>query len=219
MATSAQPQTSNLKPQTIKTFVWDLGNVLVDWDPKYVYRTIFNDEKKMNWFFETICTSEWNEMQDEGRSLEEATETLVTAHPEYEKEIRAFYGRWEEMLGGAVRGTVEIFAAVRRTGKYRNYALTNWSAETFPIARARYEFLTWFDGIVMSGEEKMRKPFPKFYQLLLDRYDAKAEETLFIDDNLRNIHAAKEMGFQVIHFQSPSQLETALLDLGIEIND
>src|SRR5690349_16006016 len=127
----------------INTIIWDLGNVLIDWDPKYVYRTIFEDEEKMNWFFQTICTSEWNEMQDEGRSLEEATETLVKEHPEYEKEIRAFYGRWEEMLGGAIHGTVEIFSEVRATGKFRHYALTNWSAETFPIALERYEFLKW----------------------------------------------------------------------------
>jgi 2-haloacid dehalogenase len=217
--TNNKTQTSNLKPQTINALIWDLGNVLIDWDPRYVYRTIFDDEEKMKWFFETVCTSEWNEMQDEGRSLEEATETLVKEHPDYEQEIRAFYGRWEEMLGGAIHGTVEIFSEIRSTNKYRHYALTNWSAETFPIALERYEFLKWFDGIVMSGEEKMRKPYPAFYQLLLQRYHLKASEALFIDDNLRNIRAAEEMGIHVIHFQSPDQLRSALKEFGIETSN
>ena len=202
----------------IKTIIFDLGGVLIDWNPRYVYRTIFDSEEKIDWFFETICTSDWNEMQDEGRSLQEATEELVKQHPEYEKEIRAFYGRWEEMLGGPIQGTVDIFHSLKQSGLYTFYALTNWSAETFPVALSRYEFLKWFDGIVMSGEEKSRKPYEKFYRLLLDRYGVNAEEALFIDDNLRNVKAAEALGIRSVRFESPELLVQQLRDLGVRVD-
>ena len=114
------------------------------------------------------------------------------------------------MLGGAINGTVEIFKALKESGKYKVYALTNWSAETFPIAQQEYDFLTWFHGVVVSGTERMRKPDTAFYQLLLDRYQLKAEEALFIDDNLRNVEAAKKMGIDSIHFTSPEALQEEL---------
>src|SRR5215212_5971306 len=139
----------------ITTIIFDLGGVLIDWNPRYVYRTIFDNEEKIDWFFENICTNEWNEHQDSGRSLKEATEELVAKHPEHENEIRAYYDRWEEMLGGPINETVEILRSLKEANKYKLYALTNWSAETFPVALQRYDFLQWFDGIVMSGEEKI----------------------------------------------------------------
>ena len=141
----------------ITTIIFDLGGVLIDWNPRYVYRQIFDNEEKIDWFFENICTHEWNEHQDAGRSLQEATEELVAKFPEYENEVRAYYGRWEEMLGGPVNETVEILHLLKQLNKYNLYALTNWSAETFPVALERYDFLKWFDGIVMSGEEKTRR--------------------------------------------------------------
>jgi 2-haloacid dehalogenase len=203
---------------SINTIIFDLGGVLIDWNPRYVYRTIFDNEEKIDWFFETICTSDWNEMQDEGRSLQEATEELVKQHPEYEKEIRAFYGRWEEMLGGPIPETVEVFKKLKNSGKYKLYALTNWSAETFPVALQRYDFLRWFDGIVMSGEEKSRKPYSKFYQILLDRYKITPHESVFIDDNLRNVKAAGEFGIKGIHFQSGALLPHQLGQLGVHVD-
>ena len=121
------------------------------------------------------------------------------------------------MLGGPIEGTVEIFKKLRETGKYKFYALTNWSAETFGIAKERYELLSWFDGLVVSGEEKMRKPFPEFYKILLDRYDVNPSEALFIDDNLRNIKAAGKLGIPSIHFTTPEVLRTELAD-GYGIN-
>lgn len=194
----------------ISTIIFDLGGVLIDWNPRYVYRTIFDNEEKIDWFFENICTSDWNENQDAGRSLNEATEELVIAYPEYEKEIRAYYGRWEEMLGGAIQDTVEILRTLKEEKKYKLYALTNWSAETFPVALQRYDFLKWFDGIIMSGEEKTRKPFADIYRLLLTRFNVNASEAIFIDDNLRNIKGAEEEGIEGIHFQSPEQLLSTL---------
>ena len=190
----------------ITTIIFDLGGVLIDWNPRYVYRQIFDTEEKIDWFFENICTPEWNENQDAGRSLKEATEELVAKYPEYEKEVRAYYDRWEEMLGGPIHETVEIFRSLKETKKYKMYALTNWSAETFPVALQRYDFLQWFDGIVMSGEERTRKPFPEIYQALLNRFEVNSSEAVFIDDSLRNVKGAEAIGIAGIHFQSPQQL-------------
>jgi 2-haloacid dehalogenase len=197
-------------PDKITTIIFDLGAVLIDWNPRYMYRTIFSDEAEMEKFLAEITTSDWNEEQDAGRLLSEGTEILVKQFPEHEEHIRAFYGRWEEMLGEAFHDTVEIFKQLKATGKYKIYALTNWSAETFPVAFERFEFLKWFDGIVVSGAEKMRKPTPEFYHILLDRYGVKPQEALFIDDNYRNILAAEKIGIHCIHFTSAEQLKEDL---------
>jgi 2-haloacid dehalogenase len=199
----------------IDAVIFDLGGVLIDWNPSYVFDRMFDNEEMKRHFFEKICTSDWNEMQDAGRSLKEATEELVKKHPDWKEYIESYYGRWEEMLGGPIQGTVAIFRELKESGKYKLYALTNWSAELFPIALERYEFLHWFDGRVVSGEEKMRKPFPEFYQLLLDRFGLKPAQTVFIDDNLRNAQAAAVMGLKTIRFQSPEQLREDLVKLGI----
>ncbi|MFD2999838.1 HAD family hydrolase [Pontibacter toksunensis] len=193
-----------------RTIIFDLGAVLIDWNPHYLYRKIFNEEAKMLHFLENVCTPDWNEEQDAGRSLEEATQLLIERHPEQEENIRAFYGRWDEMLGGAIEGTVEIFRELKESGRYNLYALTNWSAETFPIAQERYHFLGWFDGIVVSGTEKDRKPFDSFYHTLLNRFNVHPSEAVFIDDNLRNIKAAEKLGIDSIHFTSPEALREAL---------
>lgn len=199
----------------INTIIFDLGGVLIDWNPLYVFDKMFDNEEKKKHFFENICTSDWNEKQDAGRSLKEATEELIIKHPEWKEYIEAYYGRWEEMLGGPIHETVEIFRQLKQSGNYKLYALTNWSAETFPVALARYEFLHWFDGRVVSGEEKMRKPFPEFYQLILDRFQLTPQDTLFIDDNVRNVKAAEEVGLRTIVFQSPQQLRVDLVEAGI----
>jgi 2-haloacid dehalogenase len=199
----------------INTIIFDLGAVLIDWNPHYVYRTIFDDEQEMKNFLATVCTSDWNEEQDAGRSLHEGTELLIAQFPEHEANIRAFYGRWVEMLGEPFHGTVEVFKQLKESKKYKIYALTNWSAETFPFAVARFDFLDWFDGVVVSGTEKMRKPAPEFYQVLLDRYNVKPEDALFIDDNYRNVLAAEKEGIKSIHFKSADELAAELRELGI----
>lgn len=196
----------------INTIIFDLGGVLIDWNPMYVYRDYFESEEKRNFFFEHVCTSEWNEEQDAGRSIVEATQTLIARFPDWEKPIRDYYGRWTDMLNGPIHETVELFRQLKASGKYKLYALTNWQADLFNIALVRYDFLQWFDGRVVSGEEKMRKPFPEFYQVLLDRYHVNPAEALFIDDNLRNVIAAEQLGIKSIHFQSPGQLREWLKD-------
>ncbi|HVF80339.1 MAG TPA: HAD family phosphatase [Flavisolibacter sp.] len=199
----------------ITTIIFDLGGVLIDWNPAYVFDTLIPDEEKRKHFFANICTAEWNEDQDAGRTIKEANEILVQKHPEWKEHIEAYYGRWEEMLGGPIEETVEIFRQLRQRNTYKFYALTNWSAELFPVALQRYDFLHWFDGRLVSGEEKLRKPFPEFYQLLLDRFHIKKEEAIFIDDNLRNAEAAEAFGIKTIRFINPSQLKAALQENGV----
>lgn len=199
------------------SIVFDLGGVLIDWNPRYVYRNIFKTEEEMEWFFQNVTTTEWNENQDAGYPLHKATEELVAKHPEWDAEISAYYGRWIEMLGDAFHETVEIFYKLKQTGKYKLYALTNWSAELFPHAMERFEFLKWFDGIVVSGEEKIRKPFAGFYKILLDRYHLDPATTIFIDDSLRNIKGAGAVGITGIHFHNARQLKEELQKLGIEM--
>ena len=196
------------------TVIFDLGGVLIEWDPRRVYREVFDgDEERVDWFLSTICTPEWNHRQDAGRSLAEATEERVARFPEHEALIRAYYGRWEEMLGGAIEESVGILHDVKQAG-HPVYALTNWSAETFPVARSRFDFLTWFDGIVVSGEVRMAKPDAAIYHHLLAEHGIMADDAVYIDDSLRNVEAAEELGFHGIHFQSPAQLRTELEDLG-----
>ncbi|WP_298709167.1 HAD family phosphatase [Chitinophaga sp.] len=203
---------NNHKYQSV---IFDLGAVLVDWNPRYLYSKIFATPEETDHFLENICTSDWNEMQDEGRSLQDGTELLVSQHPAFEAEIRAFYGRWKEMLGGDIPGTVEILKELKESGQFKLYALTNWSSETFPIAIIEYPWLQWFDGIVVSGKEKMRKPQDAFYQLLVDRHGIDKSQAIFIDDNLRNVKAAEDFGIETIHFTSPEQLREALTSRGI----
>lgn len=203
---------------TIKNVIFDLGGVLIDWNPAYVYLEVFDgDQKKMQWFFDEICTMDWNENQDAGYPLQQATEDRVKMFPQYEEWIRMYYGRWEEMLGNAIEGTVDVLHNLIADPNYRVIALTNWSAETFPVALARFDFLHLFEGIVVSGTEKMRKPFPEIYHLALDRYGFKASETVFIDDNHRNIAASSALGIQSILFKNPDDLERDLKEKGIRL--
>jgi|TARA_B110000114_G_scaffold162321_1_gene180270 2-haloacid dehalogenase len=202
----------------IKNVIFDLGGVLIDWNPEYVYLEVFKgDREKMKWFFDKICTIDWNENQDAGYPLQQATEERVKLFPEYEEWIRIYYGRWEEMLGKQIDGTVTILKQLIDNPNYKVVALTNWSAETFPIALERFDFLHWFEGIVVSGTEKMRKPFNEIYELTLNRFNIEASQSLFIDDNARNIEAAKKMGINTIRFNNPTQLKSELKSLNIDI--
>ena len=202
----------------INTIIFDLGGVLIDWNPEYVYLDLFNgNREQMQWFFDHICTHDWNENQDAGYPLMKATEERVALFPEYEELIRMYYGRWVDMLGEAIYDTVEILDKLISKKEFKIVALTNWSHETFPIALDRFDFLHWFDGIVVSGEEKTRKPFKEIYETTLNRFQINAEESIFIDDNLRNIEAAKTLGINGIHFKSPKLLIEQLQEYHIDI--
>jgi len=203
---------------TIKNIIFDLGGVLIDWNPEYVFLDEFGgDRQKMQAFFDEVCTFDWNENQDAGYPLAQATEDRIALFPEHEPLIRMYYGRWEEMLGEAIEGTVDLLKKLVAHPNYKVVALTNWSAETFPVALKRFEFLHWFEGIVVSGTEKTRKPFTEIYQTTLNRFDIVAEESVFIDDNARNVDAAAALGIQTIQFQNPKQLTTDLQAIGIAL--
>lgn len=158
---------------------------------------------------------DWNEQQDAGRPIAEANEILIQQFPEHKENILAYYSRWEEMLTGPIKGTVDILTKLIKSNNFNVVALTNWSAETFPVALERYEFLHWFDGIVVSGVEKCKKPEEKIYNILLSRFDFSPFECLFIDDNKRNILAAEKLGIKGIHFLSPDQLHKDLANFNI----
>tara|TARA_R110002073_G_scaffold4213_1_gene27994 strand:- start:135353 stop:135967 length:615 start_codon:yes stop_codon:yes gene_type:complete len=199
----------------ITAIIFDLGGVLIDWNPKYVYREIFNgDEAKVDWFLNEVCTMEWNVEHDAGRTLKEGTELLIKQFPQFEAWIRVYYNRWHDMLGGPIKEGVDVLKRLK-SSDMKLYALTNWSAETFPVAIERYEFLQYFEGILVSGEEKMRKPFSEIYELMLSRYQLNAENCVFIDDNLENVEAASRIGIQGIQFKNSTQLINELNHLGV----
>ncbi|MBJ25475.1 MAG: HAD family hydrolase [Flavobacteriaceae bacterium] len=201
---------------TYKNIIFDLGGVLIDWNPEYVYLKEFNNDKKeMKWFFDNICTFDWNENQDAGYPLKKATEERVKLFPQYENLIRIYYGRWEEMLGGPIERSVSILRRIKKKNKLNVFALTNWSAETFPTALKKFDFLSLFEGIIVSGEEKTRKPFEKIYQITIDRFKIDPTESVFIDDNLRNVKAAEKLNIKGIHFKNPDKLEIELRNLKI----
>ena len=201
----------------LSTIVFDLGGVLIDWNPEYVFREVIPDAERRRYFFENICTHDWNIEQDAGRSLADATTLLIEQWPDWELEVRTYYDRWADMLGGPLEETVELLRELHDLGTHRLLALTNWSAETFPVALERYEFLHWFEGIVVSGTERTRKPFADIYQILLERYGLHPEESVFIDDSLKNVEGAKALGIHGVHFENAEQLREALRSYGVAV--
>ena len=200
----------------IKNIIFDFGGVLMDWNPRYFFRDYFNDDEKMEFFLKNIAEDEWNAEQDRGRSLKDGTDIQVAKFPEWETEIRAYYDNWTTMLRSDIPENVAVLRQLKHSD-YELFGLTNWSAETFPYALANYDFFEIFNGkIVVSGEEKLIKPNPEIWHVLLNRYQIKAEESVFIDDNFKNIEVAKSLGFICIHIKEDTDLEKELRDLGIE---
>ncbi|SHF46416.1 HAD family hydrolase [Chryseobacterium vrystaatense] len=201
----------------IKNIIFDFGGVLMDWDPRYFFKNYFNDNERMEYFLKNIAQDEWNIEQDRGRSLAEGTEIQVKKFPEWEKEIRAFYDNWTVMLKSDIPQNVEVLRKLKNTD-YNLFGLTNWSEETFPYALENYDFFQIFEGkIVVSGTEKLIKPDPKIWHVLLERYNIKAEESVFIDDNTKNIEMAKSLNFHTIQVDPETNLEQELIKLRIKI--
>jgi 2-haloacid dehalogenase len=197
-----------------KAVVFDLGGVLIDWDPRHLYRKLLADEAAVEEFLATVCTPAWNAELDAGRPFAEGVAELVERHPAQAAAITAYHERWPEMLGGEIPGAVELLAELRAAG-VPLYALTNWSAETFGIARERFQFLSWFDGVVVSGEERIVKPDRRIFRLLLDRFGLDAAATCFVDDAPANVAAATEVGLDAIRYRSPAQLRRDLAARGL----
>jgi 2-haloacid dehalogenase len=195
--------------------VFDLGGVLVDWDPRHLYRKLFrNDETAMEHFLASVCTDEWNRAQDAGRSFVEGARLLKRQHPDKAELIDAYGARFDEMIAGPIAGTVEILAELRDRGTPL-YGLTNWSAETYPLALKRFEFLSWFRGILVSGEVGAIKPDPRIYGLMLARFATDPRNAVYIDDKAANAEAARRFGMHGIHFTTPDALRRELVRLGV----
>jgi len=193
--------------------IFDLGGVLIDWNPRYLYRRLFNgDLAAMEHFLAHVCTPDWNREQDRGRTFAEAEAGLIALHPDKEELITAWLRHFNEMILGPIAGTVEILHELHAHGT-RLFALTNWSAETFRIASPRFDFLKLFEGIVVSGEEGLLKPDPGIYRLLLDRHGVSADQAVFIDDVAYNAAGATAMGIHGIVFTTPKQLRRDLAAL------
>ncbi len=200
----------------IKNIIFDFGGVVMDWNPRYFFKDHFKDDEKMEHFLKNIVTDEWNAEQDRGRTLAAGTEIQVDKHPEWEQEIRAYYDNWTTMLKSDIPSNVAVLRKLEHSN-YELFGLTNWSAETFPYALENYDFFKIFGGkIVVSGTEKLIKPDPTIWNVLLERYQIKAEESVFIDDNAKNIEVAKSLGFICIHIEENTDLEKELRNLGVQ---
>lgn len=200
---------------TIKNIIFDYGNVLVQWDPRAIYRRYFPDDPQgMETFFDEVRFLEWNALQDQGRTFREGVADLSRQFPHRAGLIQAYHDHWKDSLGDPLTGTVEILHELKSAG-YPLYGLSNWSAETFPYARERYDFFDLFDDMVVSGYVGLVKPDPKIFELLLKKIGAPAQDCLFIDDSFPNIQQASRLGFAVIHFISSGQLRDELTRQGI----
>jgi 2-haloacid dehalogenase len=197
----------------IKNIIFDFGGVLIDWNPRYFYKDIFNDTKEMEYFLSDVWSPQWNAKHDAGFSFSEITHELQKLHPEYRNEIEMYQRNWEVMIKGEISENTKLLNPLK--SKYRLFGLTNWSVEAFPIIYRKYEFFKVFEGIVVSGEEKVVKPGKEIYQLLMNRYGLLANESLFIDDSLKNIETANELGFSTIHINGTQSLKEQLMSLGL----
>lgn len=192
-----------------KNIVFDFGGVLLDWNPHYLYDPYFGDVEKAEWFLTHICTYEWNAQHDNGKPIAEGTAELIALHPEWEKEIRMYYDEFMKMMGGQIPGMEELVKKLKANGQ-RVFGLSNWSVETFALVRPVYPVLDLMEDMVISGVEKVMKPDHRIFELALDRFGIKAEETIFIDDNPNNVKAANELGIHGILFHSREQLKKEL---------
>jgi 2-haloacid dehalogenase len=200
---------------SIKAIIFDYGNVLLEWNPRFVYQRYFpNDPEGMERFFQEVNFADWNMQQDKGRPFTEGVAILSRQFPHYSHLIQAYHEHWIDSVGGPVLGTVNLLKRLKKTG-YALYGLSNWSAETFPLMRRKHDFFDLLDDMVISGEVGYVKPDPEIFQILLDKIGRPANDCLFIDDSLANIGQAQRLGFATIHFQSSQQLESSLRELRI----
>lgn len=196
--------------------VFDIGNVLIEWDPRHLYKKIFDDHEKMEWFLANVFTMDMNRECDRGLLFADAVSTVTARFPDWHEEIKAFDERWSEMVPGPIAGSVELLAEIRRKN-IANHAITNFSHEKFAIARERFDFLNGFAVTIVSGEEQLLKPDAGIYELFLRRAQVRAEECVFIDDTQANVTAAQAVGMHAIHFKNPEDLRLQLRALAFDL--
>ena len=212
---SGEPRLTKQPDHPYQAIIFDFGGVLMDWNPRYLYRKFFDgNTESMERFLTDIGFAEWNLQQDKGRPFAVAVAELCDRFPAYADLIQAYDQRWEESIGGPIQPTVNILRTLKHAG-YPLYGLSNWSVEKFELVRPKYEFFGWLDLILVSGEVKLVKPDPRIYAVFLERIGRMAKECLFIDDSRLNIATADQLGFGTIHFQSPERLEIELRHLGM----
>ncbi|HXQ43460.1 MAG TPA: HAD family phosphatase [Acidimicrobiales bacterium] len=198
----------------IETVVFDIGGVLLDWNPRHLYRKVFDDEEAMELFLREVCTPEWHDRHDRGESTADSCARLAQVHPQYADEIWAWSTRSEEMVAGPLEDSVAILTDLT-DGGIPCYALSNMEAETFPVRFERYAFFALFDGILISGLEGVAKPDRAIFEILLERFGLDAGTTLFIDDNVANLHPASALGMSTVHFESSEALRRSLRAVGL----
>ncbi len=187
-------------------FLFDLGNVFFNWDPRHFYKKIFKDVNEMEYFLNNICNDIWNNEQDAGRLIAEAEINLISKFPNYKKEIKLYYPNHRKMIKNFYNSSVEVLDFLLKKN-YECYVLSNWSAETFVGMKEEYPFLKKFNGLIISGEEKLCKPDKKIYELAIKRFNLNPKKTIFIDDKHENIIAAKYLNFQTIHLKDPYKIK------------
>jgi 2-haloacid dehalogenase len=196
--------------------VFDLGGVFIDWNPMYLFRKLFPTEDEAQWFQDNICTKEWNLEFDAGDIYAEGVARLITRHPKYWREIKAYDDRWKETLGGFIDGTIaihdELIAAELPT-----FAITNFSWEKWVSCLPDWPFLEKFDGVVVSGLEGLVKPDPRIYRVFCERYSLSPDACVFIDDSEPNVISARKFGMRAIHFRDPAQLRAELVAMGLPL--
>ena len=200
----------------IDSVVVDIGGVLLDWDPRHLYRRLFDDHDEMADFLATVCTSDWHHAHDLGVDTLQSCKELAREHPRYADMIMAWADRGEEMIAGQIEGTVEVLADVRAAG-LPCFALSNMEPDKFELRRDRFAFMQWFDGCVISGIEGVAKPDQRIFEILLERHELDPRRTAFIDDSPRNIAAAKALGIEAVPFVSPAELRDDLRRFGLAI--
>jgi FMN phosphatase YigB (HAD superfamily) len=202
----------------VAAVVFDIGGVLLDWDPRHLYRSVFASQAEMEHFLSEVCTLEWHAAHDRGVAYAENAAPLIAAHPEHAAAIRAWSERSEEMERGEIKGTVRVLGALVAAG-VPVYALTNMERDTYERRCRRYPWMSWFRGTVVSSHEGVVKPDPEIFRRLLAHFDLDARTTLLIDDAQRNLDSATALGFQTLHFTDPPALVTALRSRGLPLRD
>ena len=201
---------------TIDAVVFDLGNVLIPFNPRWLFAKLLPDDDAIDRFFGETGFDAWNLEMDAGRRFADGIAEHSRRFPHYRALFEAFFARWHETVGEPIGESVALLQTLRENS-VRTYALTNFSAETFPLALSRFPFLADFDGTVVSGDEGLVKPDPAIYRLLLERYAITPQRAVFIDDKRENVDAARALGLHGIHFTTPTVLRPALRALGLPV--